>query len=106
MIDGKVIVNGKVVEEGVTGEKFTLTWEGPPPAKLEVSGDAHVSGNVGEVHAGCDVTCGDVTGRVTAGRDVDSMDIGGGVTAGRDVDAGAIGGLVTAGRVVTRDGPR
>lgn len=86
VINGKVIVNGKTVDD-VSGAKepVTIKWDGPL-ANLEVHGN---------------VTCGDVHGNVNAGRDASCGNVNGSLTAGRDVSCGATRGPITAGRDVS-----
>lgn len=85
VINDKVYVDGKLVEEGLVGH-VTVEFKGDL-ANLKVGGAANVIGNVqgyidtggsvsitgnvgGDVDAGGSVTCGDVKGDVDAGGSV------------------------------------
>jgi hypothetical protein len=76
VINGKVIVDGKVIEEGLSGD-VNIKWEGDLASlncnNCEVSGNvggdvkcnnAKIQGNVGGDVKGNDVKCGDVKGSV------------------------------------------
>ena len=98
VINGKVMIDGKVVEEGLTGEVrlkvegdlFTLVTD----ANVEcgnVQGDVRADGNVTAGHVGGalkadgNVTCGTVRGDVKADGNVTCGNVEGSVRAGGNV---------------------
>lgn len=85
MVNGdKVFVDGKLVEEGLSGN-VTISFEGDL-ASLTTNCSAIVHGNVmGDVDAGGSVTCGDVEGSVDAGGSVKCSHVGGDIDAGGSV---------------------
>lgn len=75
--NGKIMVDGNVIEEGLTGI-VKVSFEGDL-ANLECA-DAKITGNVqGNVNA-ADVRCGDVGGNVN-GADVKCRDVAGRINA-------------------------
>lgn len=84
VINDKVYVGGKLVEEGLSGN-VTISFEGDL-ASLKVDGSATVNGNIlGNVDAGGSVKCGNVGKSVDAGGSVNCLDIGGDVDAGGSI---------------------
>lgn len=84
VINNKVYVDGKLVEEGLVG-KVEISFVGDL-ANLETDGSATVKGNVhGDVDAGGSVDCGDVKGSVDAGGSIGCGTVGGDVDAGGSV---------------------
>lgn len=66
VINDKVIVDGVIVEEGLSGH-VEISFVGDL-ATLKTNGSATIEGNVmGNVDAGGSVNCGDVKGSVDAG---------------------------------------
>lgn len=87
IINGRVIINGRTVEEGLS-EVVTLKVEGDLVA-LRVDGPVELTGNVhGPVSAGGSVECGDVGGSVQAGGSVRCGAVRGGVMAAGSVRHG------------------
>jgi hypothetical protein len=84
VINDKVYVDGKLVEEGLSGN-VTISFEGDL-ASLKTSGSATIHGNVmGDVDAGGSVKCGNVSKSVDAGGSVTCLNVGGDVDAGGSV---------------------
>jgi len=83
IINDKVYVNGKLIEEGLSGG-VEITFMGDL-ASLNVDGSATVNGNVGSVDAGGSVNCGDVGKSVDAGGSVNCGTVGGDINAGGSV---------------------
>ena len=83
--NGKVIIDGKVQEEGLSGTVEVKVVE--DIGSLTCDGSATVYGNVlGNVHAQNSVEVeGDVLGDVNAGNSVDAKSIKGNVRAGNSV---------------------
>jgi hypothetical protein len=82
VINGKVIINGKVVEENATGA-VELKIDGP----------------VANITCDGNVTCGDVGGDVRA-NSVDARNVQGNVDAKMSVTCGNVGGNVRSGMSV------
>jgi hypothetical protein len=97
--DDRVMVDGKVVEEGLSGI-VEVKWEGP---LANLKSDSSVScGDVGgDVSAGSSVNCDAVHGSVSAGSSVICDEVGNNVSAGSSVTCGEVGGNVTAGSRVS-----
>jgi len=84
VIGDKVYVNGKLVEEGLSGN-VEISFKGDL-ANLNVDGSATVDGNVlGYVDAGGSVRCENVNGSVDAGGSVYCGNVGGDVDAGGSI---------------------
>lgn len=83
IINGKVIVNGQVVQDGLSGI-VEIKWDGP----------------LASLQADAAVTCGDVHGNVRAASSVSAGDVGGSVNAGGSVNCGQVSGSVNAGGAV------
>lgn len=84
VINGSVYVDGKLVEEGLSGE-VKISFEGDL-AVLTTDGSAKVYGDVkGDVDAGNSVKCGNVEGSVDAGNSVNCGNVGGNVEAGNSI---------------------
>lgn len=84
IINDKVYVGGKLVEEGLSGS-VEISFTGDL-ASLKVDGSATVNGNVqGFVDAGGSVNCEDVEKSVDAGGSVNCGTVGGSVDAGGSV---------------------
>lgn len=100
VINGKLYVDDKLVEEGLQGI-VEVKWEGP---LASLSSDAAVTcGDVhGGVTAGSSVSCGSVAGSVDAGSKVMCGKVGGNVDAGSSIMCGDIGGNATAGSWIQR----
>lgn len=82
--NGKVYVDGKLVEEGLSGQ-VEVSFTGDL-ASLKVDGSATVNGNVqGRLDAGGSVNCKDVGKSVDAGGSVNCGTVGGNVDAGGSV---------------------
>lgn len=84
VVNGKVFVDGKLVEEGLSGDvNISFTGE---LANLKTSGSATINGIVkGNVDAGGSVKCGDVFKNVDAGGSVQCGNVGGDVDAGGSI---------------------
>ncbi len=83
IINGKVTVNGKTVEEGLSGI-VNIRWEGPA-ASITTDSSIECGEVHGNVKAGNSVTCGAVGGNVKAGNSVACGDVRGDVEAGNNV---------------------
>lgn len=84
VIGNKVYVDGKLAEEGLSGQ-VEISFTGDL-ASLKVDGSANNKGNVnGGVDAGGNIDCGDVKGSVDAGGSVNCGSVGGNVDAGGSV---------------------
>jgi len=97
VVNGTIIVDGKVIEEGLSGI-VEVKFEGDL-AKLDVKhGSATINGNVqGSVDAGGNVVCGNVGNSVDAGGNVTCRDVKHSVDAGGNVTCGDVGGDIDAG---------
>lgn len=84
VVNGKVIVDGKIIEENLSGV-VEVKFEG---ALASLRSDASVTcGNVhGDVKAGSSVKCLDVDGNVNAGSSVNCNNVGGNVKAGSSIN--------------------
>lgn len=84
VINDQVLVDGKVVEMGLSGV-VELRFEGDL-ANLKCSGSATVNGDVkGDVDAGGSVKCSNVGNSVDAGGSVSCGNVGGDIDAGGSV---------------------
>lgn len=84
VVNGNVYVDGKLVEENLSGD-VKISFEGSL-ASLTVDGSAKVYGDVkGDVRAGNSVKCGDVEGSVDAGNSIKCGNIGGSAEAGNSI---------------------
>ena|SRR6185312_6668682 len=84
IINDKVYVNGKLIEEGLSGN-IEITFTGDL-ASLNVDGSATVNGSIhGDVDAGGSVNCGDVGKSVDAGGSVNCGAVSGDIDAGGSV---------------------
>lgn len=87
IINGVVMVDGKVVDMDVVG-----TCAEPGIVSVVVTG-----GDIHELKTDASVRCHDVTGNVDAGGSVTCRDVGGNVDAGGSITSGNVGGSVDAG---------
>lgn len=82
--NGRVTVNGQVIEEGLSGT-VDIRWEGPA-ASIEADGSVECGAVSGSVAAGGSVQCGGgVGGNVSAGGSVNCGNVTGNVSAGGSV---------------------
>lgn len=84
VINGKVFVDGKLIEEGLT-DNVTISFVGDL-ASLSTNGSATIHGNVnGNVDVGGSVTCGNISGSLNSGGSVACLEVGGNINAGGSV---------------------
>ncbi|MCY7865940.1 hypothetical protein P8918_13055 [Bacillus spizizenii] len=84
VINDKVYVDGKLVEEGLSGQ-VDIAFEGDL-ANLRTGGSATINGDVkGDIDAGGSVNCGNVNGMVDSGGSVNCGNVGGDVDAGGSI---------------------
>lgn len=87
--NGKVVVNGKVIEEGLTGE-VTIKFVGDL-ADLQTDGSVTVNGNVkGDAKSGGSMSCGDVGGNARSGGSMNCKNISGGAKSGGSMSVGSM----------------
>lgn len=100
IINNKIIIDGKPLEETLTGRNITVIVEGDCRevdtvgdveihgncGSVDCGGSCHVSGDVeGSIDTGGSVTCGNVTGNIDAGGSVTCGDVDGDIDAGGSV---------------------
>lgn len=83
VVNGVVMINGKVVDDQEKGRVMEIKWDGP---LANLTCDASVScQDAMNVVAGGSVNCGNVAGNVNAGGSVNCGNVGGDVDAGGSV---------------------
>ena len=84
VINDKVYVGGKLVEEGLSGQ-VEISFTGDL-ASLDVDGSATVNGNIqGNVDIGGSLNCDNIQGSADVGGSVSCRNVGGDVDAGGSV---------------------
>lgn len=93
--NGRIIVDGKVMEEGLSGDVNVIL--SGDIKHIDVTGSVTVNGDVfGDIDAGSSVNVsGNITGYVDAGSSVSANNITGDVDAGSSVNANNINGGVS-----------
>lgn len=101
VINGVIKVDGKVIEEGLSGV-VEVKWEGEL-ANLTSSASV-TAGNVkGDVDAGGSVQCMSVGGSIDCGGSVQCDDVAGSIDSGGSVTCGNVTGNIDAGGSVRRN---
>ena len=102
IINGKVLVDGREVDNGLSGVVEVRVLEGTI-GQLKTDASVTCQNVTGNIDAGGSVTVkGDVGGKVDAGGSVNCGDVGQSVDAGVSVNCGAVQGNVDAGGSVIR----
>lgn len=85
IINDKIIVDGKPIEEAMDAKNITIIVEGDCN-RLDVAGEVTIQGNCGSVDCGgsCNIR-GNVTGNVDAGGSVTCGNVSGDIDAGGSV---------------------